>query len=218
MNKKEMKIKVALIDFDGTIVDRSMLDWLCSLVGKEKESRDIGLRTFQGKFSGLEPLVERINLLKGLSIQEIKNKLPLDLCLRTGVENLFEYFRKNNIITVLHSGNVLPLLEIYQKRLNIDYIIGSRCKVEAEVISGIEISSYSSQDYKLRESQKIVRKHNCVPSEALALGDSPSDKAVFEYAGLSIAVNPLFGIEKYADFTVTDDLNEIIKILEMHFK
>ncbi|MFZ2188437.1 MAG: haloacid dehalogenase-like hydrolase [Candidatus Moraniibacteriota bacterium] len=209
-----MEIKAVLIDFDGTLVTRSMLDWLCGLVGKENESRLIGIDHAKGLSPGLEPLVKRINLLKGLSIKEIESALKADLFLRKGSKEFFSFLQRNHIISILHSGNIVPLLKYYQKKLKIEYAIGSDVIIRSGVISHITTNSYSGLDYKLLDSKKILKKLKINSKEVVALGDSPSDKTIFQFSNKSIAVNPRFGIEKYADYIVKDDLKEAIAILK----
>lgn len=209
-----MKIKAVLIDFDGTLVTRSMLDWLCGLVGKDKESKLIGTNHLKGLSTGLEPLAERINLLRGLSIKEIESALKANSFLREGSKDFFNFLRKNHIISILHSGNIIPLLTYYQKKLKIDYIIGSKVVVKRGVISHISVDSYSGLDYKLQDSKKILKKLQIKSKEVVALGDSPSDKTIFQFSNKSIAVDPRFGIEKYADHVVKKSLKDAIIILE----
>ena len=68
-------IKAALIDFDGTIVNQDILDLLCGLNNKQDESAELNTQFHQGKLNGITGLVPRINLLKGLSIDQISNKI-----------------------------------------------------------------------------------------------------------------------------------------------
>ena len=208
------KYKVALIDFDGTIVTRSMLDWLCSLVGKEELSKKIGTKTLKGELIGLEPLVERINLLKGLSIKEIEQQLNKNNFLRKGAQELFDFFKINKIITILHSGNILPILRYYQKILQIDYLVGSDCGVSDGIISGISKDNYSCDEFKINDVKLLLDQLGIQSAEVVALGDSPSDKAIFEYASYSIAVNPKFGIEKFANVSVEDNLIEVRDLIK----
>ena len=47
----------------------------------------------------------------------------------------------------------------------------------------------------------------------MAIGDSPADKAIFKFAGRSIAINPKGGTEEFADYIIRDDLSKAINIL-----
>jgi len=55
---------------------------------------------------------------------------------------------------------------------------------------------------------------NITKENIIALGDSPSDKKMFDLSAFSIAVNPKGNIAKYANVVVKDDLSKAVKILE----
>ena len=112
-----MKKKIFLFDFDGTIVTEDILDILCDIVGKKEESRLINYKKNIGKLTGLQPLCDRINFLHGVSYQQIKKKLDEDNYLRKGTIELFKYLKDNNFITILSSGNIIPVLRYYQELL-----------------------------------------------------------------------------------------------------
>jgi phosphoserine phosphatase len=52
----------------------------------------------------------------------------------------------------------------------------------------------------------------------VAIGDSPADRLAFEYAGVSIAINPRGGVEAAGDYVIQDDLAKAIDIIEQHRK
>jgi HAD superfamily phosphoserine phosphatase-like hydrolase len=214
--KPPIKIKAALIDFDGTLTTQSLLDWLADLAGKKAQSEQVGLQSVQkGKSPGLTPLIQRINLLKGLSVDKIHQSLAATphYFLRTGAQDLFDFLKENNITSIVHSGNILPLLEFYQTKLGIDYLVGSKVALENGTLTGISEESYSGPDFKLQDCQAILQKLGISPQETMALGDSPADRTIFEFSQFSIAVNPRFGIEKHANYTVNEDLREVVNII-----
>jgi phosphoserine phosphatase len=48
----------------------------------------------------------------------------------------------------------------------------------------------------------------------VAIGDSPTDKGMFEISSKSIAINPKGNIEQYADYVIEDNLSKAIQILK----
>ena len=80
-------MRIFLSDFDGTIVNRDILDVICGITGHEKDSEKINK---EGRF-GVEPLIERINFLKGVTKQQIFEKLNENNYLVSGAKELFSY-------------------------------------------------------------------------------------------------------------------------------
>lgn len=201
------------MDFDGTLVNKDILDVVCGIVGKEDDSRKINEEFHAGKRQGLDALVERINFLKDVTNQDIKKKLDENTYLEKGAKELFQFLAKNKILSILASGNILPVLEYYKNLLNITYIIGSTPKMIDDSIVGISVNDFQGKDFKLIGVKKLLIDLRIQQEETIAIGDSPADIQLFEFARKSIAINPKGGIEKNVD-CVVHDLIEVIEIIE----
>lgn len=205
--------KIFLFDFDGTLVTEDMLDCVCDIVGKKQESIDINKKVINGEVTGLEPLCSRINFLKGVSYNQIKEKINYNNYLQNGAIQLFEELNKRGFITVLSSGNILPILKYYKELLNINYIFGSQPKMKNDIIQGITINDFEGDDFKYNSCLEIINKYNAKKENIFAVGDSYVDIGMLSLAGHSFAINPKGGIEKEVDYTI-NSLTEIIKYLD----
>ena len=205
--------KIFLFDFDGTLVTEDMLDCVCDIVGKKQESIDINKKVINGEVTGLEPLCSRINFLKGVSYNQIKEKINSNNYLQNGAIQLFDELNKRGFITVLSSGNILPILKYYKELLNINYIFGSQPKMENDIIQGITINDFEGDDFKYNSCLEIINKYNAKKENIFAVGDSYVDIGILSLAGHSFAINPKGGIEKEVDYTI-NSLTEIIKYLD----
>ena len=206
-------IKAVLLDFDGTLVNKDILDVICGIVGREQESELLNRRLHAGELKGLTPLITRINFLKGVSLAQIDEKLNENAYLVSGAEELMSYLNQNKIITILNSGNIIPVLSYYKKLLGLTYIIGTHPKMDGDTILGIDESDFSGGDFKVIGVKKLLEELSILPEHTLAIGDSPVDKTMFEFAGKSIAINPKNGVEKYEDFIIKD-LSEAVEIID----
>ena len=207
-------IRVCLLDFDGTLVTDDILGLLCGLVGKQEESQKINDAFIRGELEPLSSLVERINLITGITRFQIMDLLSKNNYLMPGANELIQFLKGNKIITILASGNILSVLEYYQKLLVIDYIVGSNPDILKEKIVGITEFSYSGPQFKIDGIKKIIDPMKLEKENIIAIGDSPADKGMFELSGFSIAFNPKGNIADFADIVIKDDLSRIINILQ----
>lgn len=207
-------MKVFLSDFDGTLVNKDILDILCGITGHEDESRALNEAFIKGERQGLGVLKERIDFLNGVTLNQIFSKLDENDYLIKGARELFLELKRRNIITVLHSGNLLPVLQYYQKKLGIDYIIGNSPRIKNDIIQGIEIEDFASSDFKVLGCKKIIDHLNINKENIIALGDSPADLEVFKLASKKIVINPKGNIEQSADIVLNDNLLDLVLILD----
>ncbi len=208
-----MTVKIVLIDFDGTLVKRDVLDILCGVVGKKKESELLNREFHDGLRDGRSSLIKRINFLKGVTLGEIKTVLDREMYLTNGAKQLLRFLNMQGIVSILHSGNIIQVLQYYQKALPIRYVVGTQPQMDGDRIVGIGELDIP-RNFKLQEIQKILEILSIKPQESLAIGDSPADKKVFEYAGASIAINAKSEIEAYATYAIKDDLRNAIPIIK----
>lgn len=208
-----MTIKALLLDFDGTLVTKDMLSEVIDLVGKKQESEQINADFHAGKLTGIQPLISRINLLVGVTTEQITDKVREDLSLLPGARELIAYCKSNEISIILASGSIETILEVYKEELGIEYLVGSKPKIAEGRIQGITRAEYPENGhFKVVGISKILTKLGIVPTECMAVGDSRGDIPMFELAGVSIAINPKGGIEQHAEYVV-DDLNQVLEIL-----
>ncbi len=209
-----MIIKALLIDFDETVVNKDILDVICAIVGKEKESQRLNDEFIAGKREGLCTLITRINFLKGVSVSAIEERLNAQNYLAKGAHELFKYLHAKKVTSILHSGNIVPILLYYKSILGVDYVVGTKPKMNGDSIDSISIDDFPEKSFKVMGCANILRQLGITSGEVVAIGDSIADREIFEYAAKAIAVNPKGGIERYADYVIDNDLTKVINIIE----
>lgn len=204
-----MKVKLILCDFDGTITQTDVLDKLCSVAGREQESREINEQFQQGLVDGKQALIRRFSLLEGISMEQLYPVLEA-VPLTKGARELFGYAREQGIDVVVLSGNARFVLEFFSEMLHFTAVAGSSVRVENGVIQPWDDRICRCVD-KLSEARAYIDRFGVRKEQIIAIGDSIADEGIFSLAGTSFLVNRKGNIR--ADIEIKD-LAEVIPWLE----
>lgn len=207
-------IRAALLDFDGTVVNEDITRLIAGLNGKCDEAFRLNEEFRSNKRPGFGALIDCINLSIGVTLTQVREMLDKDMHLMPGAHEMFAFFKKHDIITILASGTMVPVLEIYQEHLGIDYVIGTSPAMDGETIAGITEENAPLPGFKLTECIKLLTELDIPIGETVALGDSPADRGIILHSGIGIAINPAGGVEEVADHVIGSDLREVIKLLQ----
>ena len=156
-------------------------------------------------------LIEKDN--KFLMVKEAKKKLDEENYLRKGTIELFKYLKANNFITVLSSGNIMPVLRYYKELLGIDYCFGSNPKMSGDVIDNIEVSDFSGKDFKYNSCLDVINKFNVEKDKVYGIGDSIHDVKMLSLAGHKFGIDPKGDFKECVDIVIEDDISNVIKYL-----
>ena len=96
-------MKLAVFDFDSTLMDGETLEFLAKEMGIESHIKAITDRAMNGQLDFFESLIERVSLLKGLDeslVTEVCANLPL-MC---GAEETISKLKEKGYKVVCFSG------------------------------------------------------------------------------------------------------------------
>jgi len=204
-------MKLFLSDFDGTLVGKGVLDAVAMINGIENASEKLRQQSILDGWKSVKPLMGLINSFKGITRTQIKSKFDENNFLVKGAKELFAFLKSNGFITVLHTGNILPVAEYYQDLLGIDYLVCPRPQMDGDSIVGLAEGDLETS-FKATGCKKIIDELKIAKENIWAMGDSIVDLPVFELAGHSIAINAKEGIEKHATYEIkSNDLTEVIE-------
>lgn len=211
MNVSESKI--ALFDFDGTLVETNL--WL-GLTKHHLKTKENLRATFWCLFSHLflmpfwrigfistEKYCQRWGrdlaaMLKGIKTErakEIFTKVSQEYLLprlRKGVLERLKVHQKEGFLTILISGSFQEILEIIAKRLNIDFAIGTELEVVKDRFSGKIIPPLCFNQQKAENVRKFLSDNSFKINfkESFAYSDSFIDLPLLELVGNPVAVEP----------------------------
>lgn len=206
-------IKLAVFDFDSTLMDGETIDFLAAERGVEKQVSEITERAMQGEIDFFESLIERVALLKGLEqskVEAIFSQLPLIL---GGVE-LIQHLKQQGSRVVCFSGGFRAATSHASKILGLDADFANELHVQDGCLSGRvggEMMFSNSKGMMIQRLQKLL---SIQPADTMVVGDGANDLSMFAHADMRVAFCARPILQAEATHLVNEkDLRNIIPLL-----
>ncbi len=204
-------IKLAIMDFDSTLMDGETIDFLAKPMGVESEVSAITDKAMQGNLDFFESLVQRVSLLKGLDEIEamrIFHSLPY----MPGAAELIARLREKNIKVIVFSGGFRPATSKAREDLGFDADFSNILHVRDGKLSGLVGGDMMFSDSKGDMMQRLQGLLNISRAETLAVGDGANDLSMFAHADTRVA----FCARQILKAEATHEVNQrdLTKILE----
>jgi len=205
--------KIALFDFDGTLVaghpwlgiakhnlktKKNLLPTFCYIMSHLAAAPfwKAGListeKYYQSWGKGLAQLLRGTDIKKA---KEIFNWLADGHLLPTLKKNVFERLKKHQedgYLIILTSGSFQDLIEVFSSRLNIDFALGTELEIVKNRFSGRIIPPLCFGQEKVEKVKKFLSGNGLKINfqESFAYSDSFFDLPLLELVGHPIAVEP----------------------------
>lgn len=211
---KISEIKLAVFDFDATIMDGETINFLAKAVNVEEEVSKITRLAMIGEMDFFESLIKRVSLLKGLSEKKV-NDVCQNLPIINGAKELVNYLKHNKITVVCLSGGFKNATEPICKKLGFDASFSNTLHAKNGVLTGLVGGEMMFSDSKGIMINKIQNLLNIDSSQTLVCGDGANDISMCKYASLKIAFCAKEALKKVCNYHIEDkDLSKIINIFE----
>jgi len=181
-----MTIKLAVFDFDSTLMDGETLELLAQDDVLRKKLKSITDKAMAGELDFFESLTQRVAFLKDIPIEHIKNVFN-NLPYMNGAKELIAYLKEKEIKTVCFSGGFDGALKVAQEHLKFDTYFGNFLHEKDGKLTGLvggDMMTSNSKGEMLRKLQSIL---SITKSETMAVGDGANDLSMFKYAGTRVA-------------------------------
>lgn len=206
-------IKLVVFDLDNVIIDGEAIDEIGKIAGVEEEVMEITEKAMQGDVDFESSIRERVKLLKGTAVEDIK-AVAEELPLMEGAEETIRVLKEKGYRVAVISGSFDLVAEPIRDKLGIDYLFCNRLHEEDGVLTG-EVSGPLVENSKYDVLCKILDKEGISTSECVAVGDGANDISMIQAARLGIAFNAKPALRKKADAVVEErDLRKILPIIE----
>ena len=203
-------MKLAVFDFDSTLMDGETLDIIARETNFANEIAEITARGMRGEIDFFESLQSRVALLKGIKLEtvnDICNSLPI----MNGAKEIIEELHKKDYKCVCFSGGFKNATIPFSQKLNLDAEFSNIFHVKDNILTGKvggEMMFSNSKGNMLLTLQKLL---NVDYNDTLVVGDGANDLSMFKYAKNKVAFCAKEVLKKEATIIINEkDLKLIL--------
>ena len=210
-------MKLAVFDFDSTLMDGETIDFLAKELGLEEKVAKITKRAMAGELDFFDSLIERVALLKGLEEQKV-NAICANLPLMPGAKETITALKEMGFMVVCFSGGFRNATKPICATLGIDADFSNYLHAKNGILTGLvggEMMFSNSKGEMLQRLQKLT---NISQEETMVVGDGANDISMFKHARVKVAFCAKEVLKKAASDTIEQkDLTQLIAIARQKF-
>ncbi len=204
-------MKLAVFDFDSTLMDGETIDFFAAELGLEKKVADITELAMNGKLDFFESLITRVELLKGLEYEKVV-EIGKNLPLMPGALEIVPALQAKGYKVICFSGGfrvgTSPAKDVLGLDADFSNVLHHKDGVLTGLVGGDMMFDYSKGDM-IRRLQNIL---GISKADTLVVGDGANDRSMFAEADTRIAFCAKDILKKEANIIIdTKDLREILK-------
>ena len=208
-----MDIKLAVFDFDSTLMDGETIDFLAKDYGVEEEVKKITTKAMAGEIDFFESLTNRLSLLKGMKVKRV-DEICQNLPYMPGAKETILELKERGYRVVCFSGGYKNATIPAKEFLSLDGEFSNILHTKDGVLTGLfggEMCFSNSKGEMLQTLQGILK---ISPEKTLVVGDGANDLSMFKYASTKIAFCAKEVLKKEASIIIENkNLTEIFKYL-----
>ena len=174
-------MKLAVFDFDSTLMDGETLEFLARETGIEKQVKEITDSAMRGEIDFFESLQKRVSLLKGLKVETV-NQICANLPVMNGAVETIRELKKMGYKVVCFSGGFKNATVPFKEKLGLDCEFSNTLHTKDGILTGFaggEMMFNDSKGEMLKRLQEIL---GITPENTLVTGDGANDLSMFRDA------------------------------------
>jgi phosphoserine phosphatase len=204
-------LKLAVFDFDSTLMDGETIDFFAEELGIGDEVARITEEAMSGRLDFFESLQQRVGLLKGLDfavVEKISHNLPY----MPGARETIAELKSRGVRVVCFSGGFRTATSYAKDILGYDAdfsnVLHHKDGKLTGLVGGDMMFNFSKGDM-LTRLQNVL---GISEEETLVCGDGANDLSMFAHAGTRVAFCAREILQKEANIIINEkDLSLILK-------
>lgn len=209
-----MKNKLAVFDFDSTLMDGETLEFFAKELGIQEKIKSITDKAMRGELDFFESLIERVQLLKGLSIhkvEEISKALPL----MNGAKEVVQGLKEKGYKVVCFSGGFRSATAYFAEILGLDGEFANILHSKDGILTGFVGGEMMFNDSKGKMLKRLQNLLDVSEENTIAIGDGANDLSMFKYASKRVAFCAKPILKEAANIVIDEkDLTKILEYIE----
>ena len=206
-----MSLKLAVFDFDSTLMDGETIDFFAEELGIGEEVARITEEAMSGRLDFFESLQQRVGLLKGLDFSVVE-KISQNLPYMPGAKETIAALKSKGVKVICFSGGFRTATGHAKDILGYDAdfsnVLHAKDGKLTGLVGGDMMFSHSKGDM-LQRIQNIL---GVSQEETLVCGDGANDLSMFAHAGTRVAFCAREILQKEANIIINEkDLTLILK-------
>lgn len=204
-------MKLAVFDFDSTLMDGETLEFLAAELGIADEVKQITDSAMRGELDFFESLQQRVVLLKGLSVRrvdEICHSLPL----MKGAKEVVCGLKSRGYKVVCFSGGFKNATTYFVDKLGLDCEFSNVLHSKSGLLTGLvggEMMFNTSKGDVLYRLQCVL---GIGSRDTLVVGDGANDISMFKHADTRVAFCAKPILREHANIVIDEkDLSVLLE-------
>src|SRR5512136_1055546 len=193
--------RFVFFDMDSTLIDMEIIDEMARRAGVFKEVSRITEKAKRGDLDFEEALVQRVALLKGLKVEELE-KIRNEMKLSEGAEDLVMTLKQLGFKQGVVSGGFNYFTDYLKEKLGLDFAFSNQLEIKNGTLTGRVLGNIVDGPYKAKIVNMVSSEEGILLDQTVAIGDGANDVLMLGQAGLGIAYNAKWKLERVANMSV----------------
>ena len=190
--------RLIFFDMDSTLVNMEVIDEMARRAGVHQEVARITEKAMRGDFDFEESLVQRVALLKGLSIEELSH-LRDEIPLSEGVDELVTTLKWLGYKMGVVTGGFDFFSNHLKEKLHMDFAYANRLEIKKGALTGRVLGKVLDAAEKARIVNQTACNEGIILDQTVVVGDGANDALMLGQAGLGIAYNAKKRLDRVAN-------------------